>query len=364
MQALSTDWMIPLALAVGAALLAFAIVGLRNGLFSRRNLELSVALEQLRGLKWRKFAHFVVALLEKRGLSIDEQDRQPGEGGVDLMMRRGNARYIVQCKHSSAYQLNDAGIQELVKLIHMQSAAGAILVNAGNADSRLHPLANRHGVEILEGRELWEQLESCLPFDIVEHIHQETARRLQRKRRSALAAAGLFALIAAAVGFLLGGPAQEPAPSVISAPPDPPPRQTTEQTPAAVPKEATSASETTATGIPAAMPDPDMSEAEIARRREQAEKNVLALTGIQNASWSTRSTMVLVLPLPDDSAATSADSGEGDDKPTDEDPLAELVRSVCDELTRFEELRYTRLQISYADPNDENEARVRWRQCR
>ena len=371
MQALSVDWILPFAAALAAAILAFLVVGLRNGMFSKSRVELAVALEQLRGLKWRKFAHFVVALLEKRGLSIDEEDRQPGEGGVDLMMRRGNARYIVQCKHSSAYHLNESGVQELVKLINLHGAAGAILVNAGTPDTRLHAAAGNHGIEILEGADLWQQLESRLPFDIVEHIHQETAQRMQRKRRSALAAAGLFALIGAATGFLLSAPLRDPAPAPISTPaaaqPDAanPPAAVNPSPPAAP----APAPETSLNGAPMAMPDPNMTEEEAAARRQQAEAAVLSLTGVQNANWSTRSTLVLVLPTPSASnAADDADAHPGADGSTvggeAQDRLAPLVRSICDELTRYEELRYTRLQISYASPRDEDEARVRWRQCR
>ena len=56
MQALSADWIFPLGAAIAAAILALIAVGLRNGMFSKSRIELAVALEQLRGLKWRKFA--------------------------------------------------------------------------------------------------------------------------------------------------------------------------------------------------------------------------------------------------------------------------------------------------------------------
>ena len=40
------------------------------------------------------------------------------------------------------------------------------------------------------------------------------------------------------------------------------------------------------------------------------------------------------------------------------------VAAACAELVRFEELRYTRLQVQSANPRTEDEALVRWRQCR
>ena len=366
MQALSADWIFPLGAAIAAAILALIAFGLRNGMFSKSRIELAVALEQLRGLKWRKFAGFVVALLEKRGLSLDEQDRQPGEGGVDLMMRRGNARYIVQCKHGGAYHLNDAGQQELVKLINMQGAAGAILVNAGMTDPTQRATASKRGIEVLEGKELWQQLEPRLPFDIVEHIHQETTSRLQKKRRSALAAAGLFAVIGGVAGFLLKAPLHQ-SPTEVTAPPVRAPASSPapETAPPPAPQAAPATSDVTSTGVPAAMPDPNMTEAQAEERRGLAENAVRALTGVREASWSTRSTMVLVLPLPADikSDAPTVSQAEASGAPS-EDPLAPIVQVICDELTQYEELRYTRLQISYADPRNEDEARVRWRQCR
>ncbi|MEZ5465496.1 MAG: restriction endonuclease [Lysobacteraceae bacterium] len=362
---MQTAWLIALAIAVAAAVAGFLITGTQNGLFARAKVELSVALEQMRSVKWQEFASFVVALLEKRGLVVDQAANSPDGNGADILMKRGNARYIVHCKHGSAYRLDDAGLENIVRQVQHEAVSGAILVNAGTTNPGIHERAASRGVDVLEGEELWQQMEPGLPFDLVERIHEETTVRIAGKRKAALAAAGLFALIGGMAGVLLTGPVRDEPVTLTTSTPSTTEAPPVQRTPAPPPAAEPATPGATGTGnprqagatsdeVPASMPDPNLSEADLADRREQAEKAVIALTGVRNANWSTRSTMVVVLSPVD--ASISADS--------DDDPLAATVQAACAELVRYEELRYTRLQISHADPRDEAEARVRWRQCR
>ncbi|MCB1560158.1 MAG: restriction endonuclease [Xanthomonadales bacterium] len=368
------DWLFALTGAIIFGAGAFLISGIKNGLFARARVQLTVVLEALRGLKWREFAGFVIALLEKRGLAVDEQARKPGENGADILMKRGSARYIVQCKHGSAYCLKEAGLEDLVRLIQQEAVSGAILVNAGGVNPAIHERAASRGVEVLEGAELWQQLEPNLPFNLVEDIHKETDLRLRRNRNSAAVMAILFAMLGGGAAYMLGTMLGDGAASHSPAAPAgvgaaQPTRSAAGKPPAdRMPVSTDTASpghDAAEDRGPSALPDPDLTFDQAQLRREQAETAVQTLSGVQNASWNTRSTMVVVLPSPSSTAATSADGDPSTTgAPEAEDLLAPVVRNICNELTRYEELRYTRLQISYANPRDEDEARVRWRQCR
>jgi hypothetical protein len=87
-----------------------------------------------------------------------------------------------------------------------------------------------------------------------------------------------------------------------------------------------------------------MSEEQLEERRQEAAKLAATVRGIETAEWSTKSTLVLRL---------LSERLEEPDVVTSE---------ACEQLVRFEELRYTRLQLEPAAVQEN--PRIRWRQCR
>ena len=82
-------------------------------------------------------------------------------------------------------------------------------------------------------------------------------------------------------------------------------------------------------------------EAELALRRADAAGKIAGISQVNSATWSTQSTLVLSLAHSD-----------GKD--------VALVTEACDMLSRYEELRYMRLQL---EPPPGSNYRVRWRMC-
>ena len=97
---------------------------------------------------------------------------------------------------------------------------------------------------------------------------------------------------------------------------------------------------------PIALPDPNLSEAELTTRRAMAAMEARSNPAILNAVWSTKSTMVATLRQP---GAEITDA---------------LFEHLCGVLVQFEELRYTRLQIESPALDPKAPATVRWKQCR
>ena len=90
---------------------------------------------------------------------------------------------------------------------------------------------------------------------------------------------------------------------------------------------------------------PELSEAEAQSRRDAAVAAVRAIAGVAGVDWATRSTLGVTLEAGSDAR------------------LDALVAEVCTAILAYEELRYTRLQVTDAAAEGAAAARVHWRQC-
>jgi len=337
-----TDFLLaasPATLAAAVAVVAFAVAALAMGIARRRRDEARAALEALCAMKWREFAHHVVGVLSQRGLRQDDLDRRPGDDGFDIRMTRGAASYLVQCKQVGQRLLGEQAVRSFAGMVRLQGAEGGILVTTGDVAAAARRAAAASGIELLSGYQLWRQLRPLLPVDVVREI--EAAARARRGRK-ALLAAGVGVAAGAATFLLAGALGAGPSPA-----PEPAAEAATPAAPTPVVRPATEPGEQSGDTMPMQLPDPTLSEAELAARRADAERSLLELPQVADAAWSTRSTMVLRLRRGTDGAFPE-----------------EVVEAACQLLVRYEELRYTRMQVQLSEPRDEDEARVRWRQCR
>lgn len=355
----------PATAAALAAALTLLVAALALGLASARREEVRAALASLSAMKWREFAHHVAGVLAQRGLRPDGLE-QPGQYGFDLRMTRGAARYLVQCRQVGERPLDLQSVHEFAALVRLQGAAGGILVSTGGIDSAARRAATQSGIELLSGYQLWRQLEPLLPLDLVREIRAAAAARRARRALAALAVAVAIGAAVFVIASVLGhtgaqdaapvqrAPAPAATPPAATPPAAAPPAAAP---PAAAPSAAGPAAAPPAqpqgsgegprpTALPTQMPDPSLTEQQLAARRAAAERDIRALPDVADAAWSTRSTLLLTLDAGADAALSK-----------------QAIAAACDRLVRYEELRYTRLQVQ-AGSDGPGGAHVRWRQCR
>ncbi len=90
---------------------------------------------------------------------------------------------------------------------------------------------------------------------------------------------------------------------------------------------------------------PELTEAQAQERRQAALASVRAVVGVETSDWSTKSTLAVAL------------------RAGNEERLNSIVAAVCSAVVEFEELRYTRLQVTDSLATSEADKRVHWRQC-
>jgi restriction system protein len=321
-----------------AALIAGLGASFALGLWRGGRNETSAGLQALCGMKWREYSHLIEDLLRERGFARGADDRRPGEGGFDLLMTRGTSRYLVECKNGAAHRVTEQSVRDLAALVEMQGAEGAVLATTGEVDAAACVTAANRRVELIAGPNLWRQVKPWVPHDLKLEVEASARGGLAKGIAISLACAALagFATVA-----LWPRPVTDTAPVAAAAAPPPAPAVTPTADPsAAAPPPAA------APRAPAALPDPNLTEEELASRRAMAAMETRSNPAVLNAVWSTKSTMVATLRQP---GAEITDA---------------LFEHICGVLVQFEELRYTRLQIESPAVDPKAPATVRFKQCR
>lgn len=336
---LASPWLLALVAAIVVALVAvFASGALRRDAF-----EADLGIAALCAMKWQDFAGLVGTWLGGRGLQRSATERKLGDGGFDLLLERGTSSYLVICRNASQQQVSGQHVGDLQRTMQHEGAEGGLIVSCGPADSEaLVEQARQRGIEVVAGHALWRQIRGLIPYDVRDDAVAGAARKARQRLLLSIAASVLAGaatwfgatILLTPAGDGVAAPAARPAaraPAPAAAPPPP----------------------AAAAAKPAALPDPTLSEAQQETRRATAAMDVRSIPGVEDAVWSTKSTLVLTLP---DATATVPEN---------------LVADVCRVLLQYEEQRYSRLQLEIpAAPGTVGAdgtappPQVRWRQCR
>jgi restriction system protein len=323
MQALTHPYL----LAVLAAGLGALLAWLATGTLRRDRSEARAGLLALCGMRWRDFAHVVEDLLRDRGYAGNNEERLPGDGGFDLMMTRGRSQYLIVCKNGAAHRVSAASVRDLASLVEHQGAEGAVLATTGSVDAEAKSVALNRRVELMHGQDFWRQVKPWTPHEL--RVEAETGAAKQVRQRGAISAG-----VALVAGVLVALLAPRPEASLVA------------PAPAPVVRAAPTAVETVVAGSAAPEPAARLSESELAMRRTNAALEVRGNPTVQQAIWSTQSTLVVTLRS---TVTTIPDS---------------LLDQLCAPLVQFEELRYSRLQVESPAKQSSGAPMVRWRQCR
>lgn len=334
----------PLIAAIVATVAAFLASTWWFGVLRRRKAETTAGIQALAGMKWRECAGLVLQALGEKGYVEMPSSRQPGDGGTEFLLTKSDERCLLGYKHGTAYRLGEANVRDFANAVQLQGASTGILVTLGTAESFARDLARRYGVDLIDGRALWPQVEPFASPNLVEGIRNEAATEIRRGQRLGIIASLALGLVVYAVGALIQ-PADPlaPLPSIniqnaTRASGAAPPAAPTADTP---PVFADPASQAADKAIKALEAVARLTDQQRLQRRLTAAARVADLPQATHALWSTQSTLVISLV-----------SGDGIDRG--------VVNDACAVLVEYEELRYSRLQL---DPPAGSTVPVRWRQC-
>lgn len=283
--------------------------------------EMSYGLHALSGLRWREFSKLVLAAMAERGLveAVPEQ-QESREPQSTFLLARGEERWLLSCKHGSAYRIAAAPVQELAASIRLGAARGGILATEGKVEKEGRDAAQGTTIELLDGPRLWPEVRHLIEPALLDEITRYASGRA--KRHTSISWLGAVTLGALAMAAWSGThPARDEAP----APP----------APAAVARP-----ETPASPLPVAQESfQEPTDAELEAQMASVLKALSKTPGITRGVWQTKLTLSI------DRTASEK----------------EVWPWICLELERYPALRASRVQLN---PPPGSSEPVRWRQCK
>lgn len=105
-------------------------------------------------MSWRDFERLVGEMFRRRGYSVEENSTAGPDGGVDLVLKKGGERFLVQCKQWRGTMVGVDVVRELFGVMAAQGATGAFVVSAGRFSPDAEAFAKGRNIELVGSDEL------------------------------------------------------------------------------------------------------------------------------------------------------------------------------------------------------------------
>lgn len=110
-------------------------------------------------ISWQDFELLIGEHFRRQGFSVQETSPGP-DGGVDLVLKKDSAKYLVQCKHYKAFKVGVKPVRELLGVMASSGAAGGYVVTSGQFTLDAIAFARDNNIELLNNRDLRKILKS------------------------------------------------------------------------------------------------------------------------------------------------------------------------------------------------------------
>lgn len=105
-------------------------------------------------MSWREFEVLVAEHFRRLGFSVTETGGGGPDGGVDILLRKGSDRYLVQCKHWRARRVGVEPVRELYGVMAAQRMAGGFVVTSGDFTEEARTFASGRELQLINGKAL------------------------------------------------------------------------------------------------------------------------------------------------------------------------------------------------------------------
>ena len=103
---------------------------------------------------WREFEVLVGEYFRRQGFSVLDNGGGGPDGGVDLLLKKGSDRYLVQCKQWRARSVGVVPVRELYGVMAAQRVAGGFVVTSGEFTQQARSFAEGREIQLINGRAL------------------------------------------------------------------------------------------------------------------------------------------------------------------------------------------------------------------
>lgn len=123
-------------------------------------------------MKWPEFVLLVGEGFRQQGFFVIETG---ADGGADLVLEKGEERFLVQCKHWRTPKVDAGAVRELYGVMAARAAAGGFVVTSGEVTADAAAFATGRNIQLVYGAKLLAMLEKAretvtLPMRIEPHL--------------------------------------------------------------------------------------------------------------------------------------------------------------------------------------------------
>jgi restriction system protein len=147
----------PLSALAPLAFLFFCVLAIPAYFNKRRKLSLidkHTGEASFSGLTWKEFEELVGEVYRRKGYRVSENYTAGPDGGVDLRIRKGGERIIVQCKRWNRWKVGVKVIRELYGIMAAEEIDKGIVVISSEFTEEARRFAQANGIELVDGRRL------------------------------------------------------------------------------------------------------------------------------------------------------------------------------------------------------------------
>ncbi len=112
----------------------------------------SKAADALDHMSWQEFELLVGEAFRLQGYQVTETGGGGGaDGGIDLVLRKGGEKYLVQCKQWKSFSVGVTVVRELYGVMAAKGAAGGFVVTSGRFTDEAKAFASGLNVKLIDG---------------------------------------------------------------------------------------------------------------------------------------------------------------------------------------------------------------------
>lgn len=153
------QYLVPAALLIGAAISAFRR---RRHSALHQSVASSPNRNALERMSWREFEGLVAEVFRRKGFEVVERGGSAPDGGVDVELRAGKDKYLVQCKQWKVMKVGVATVRELYGVMAAEGAVGGFVVASGEFTEEAKRFTEGRSIELV-------------PTDVLLRLVQQTA---------------------------------------------------------------------------------------------------------------------------------------------------------------------------------------------
>ena len=162
---------------------AFGMGALVSGISSIRNKKVYKSVESRSGvaslneISWQDFERLVGEYYRREGFHVTREGGNGPDGGIDLLLKRNNETYLVQCKQWRAFKVGAQPVREFYGVITARGASGGYFVTSGVYTEEAQRFAQGLNIELIDGKRLRKMIDPARKEPtVIEPINRQSQR--------------------------------------------------------------------------------------------------------------------------------------------------------------------------------------------